>query len=44
MESSISPTFPDIPILDLIPSLVKQAFTMGSSKMLREFRKKIESE
>ncbi|MDY7007035.1 MAG: Uma2 family endonuclease [Cyanobacteriota bacterium] len=41
VESSISPTFPDVPILDLIPSLVKQAFAMGSSKMLREFRKKM---
>ena len=41
VESSISPTFPDIPILELIPNLVKQALTMGSSKMLREFRKKM---
>jgi Uma2 family endonuclease len=41
VESSISPTFPDIPILELIPNLVKQVFTMGSSKMLREFRKKM---
>ena len=41
MESSIIPTFPDLSILELIPSLVNQAFTMGSSKMLREFRKKM---
>ncbi|NER03825.1 MAG: Uma2 family endonuclease, partial [Okeania sp. SIO3C4] len=41
VESSISPTFPDVPILDLIPSLVKQAFAIGSSKMLREFRRKM---
>ncbi|MGD1807260.1 Uma2 family endonuclease [Dapis sp. BLCC M126] len=41
VESSISPTFPNLPILELIPSLVEQAFTIGSSKMLREFRKKM---
>ncbi|MGK7918505.1 MAG: Uma2 family endonuclease [Trichodesmium sp.] len=41
VESSISPTFPDLPILELIPNLINQAFTIGSSKMLREFRKKM---
>ncbi len=41
LESSISPNFPDLPILELIPSLINQPFTIGSSKMLRELRKKI---
>lgn len=41
VESSISPTFPNLPILELIPNLVNQALTMGSSKMLRELRKKM---
>ncbi|NEQ75040.1 MULTISPECIES: Uma2 family endonuclease [unclassified Okeania] len=41
VESSISPTFPNLPILELIPNLVNQVLTMGSSKMLRELRKKM---
>jgi len=41
VESSISPTFPNLTILELIPNLVNQALTMGSSKMLRELRKKM---
>lgn len=41
IESSISPTFPNLPILELIPNLVNQVLTMGSSKMLRELRKKM---
>ncbi|MBW4635583.1 MAG: Uma2 family endonuclease [Iphinoe sp. HA4291-MV1] len=41
VESSTSPTFPDLPILELVPKLVKQAFAEGSSKMLRELRKQM---
>jgi Uma2 family endonuclease len=41
VESSTSPTFPNLPILELIPNLVKQAFQEGSSKMLRELRKQM---
>ncbi|KYC38209.1 hypothetical protein WA1_38360 [Scytonema hofmannii PCC 7110] len=43
VESNTSPTFPDLPILELIPKLVKQAFQEGSSKVLRELRKQINS-
>ncbi|MBW4635564.1 MAG: Uma2 family endonuclease [Iphinoe sp. HA4291-MV1] len=41
VESFTSPTFPNLPIIELIPQLVKQAFTEGSSKMLRELRKQM---
>jgi Uma2 family endonuclease len=41
VESSISPTFPNLPILELIPQLVDRAFTDGSSTMLRELRKQM---
>lgn len=41
VESSTSPTFPNLPILELIPQLVDRAFTDGSSKMLRELRKQM---
>jgi Uma2 family endonuclease len=41
VESSTSPTFPNLPILELIPQLVYRAFTEGSSKMLRELRKQM---
>lgn len=41
VESSTSPTFPNLPILDLIPQLVDRAFTDGSSTMLRELRKQV---
>jgi Uma2 family endonuclease len=41
VESSTSPTFPDLPILELIPQSVDRAFTEGSSKMLRELRKQM---
>ena len=41
VESSTSPTFPDLPILELIPQLVDRAFAEGSSKMLRELRKQM---
>jgi len=38
IESSISPTFPNLPILELIPSLVKQVYSEGSRKMLNTLR------
>ncbi len=41
VESSTSPTFPHLPILELIPQLVDRAFTDGSSKMLRDLRKQL---
>jgi Uma2 family endonuclease len=41
VESSTSPTFPNLPILELIPQLVDRAFTEGSSTMLRELRKQM---
>lgn len=37
-ETTTSPTFPDLPIADLIPSLVQQAFETGTSTMLRSLR------
>ena len=41
IESTISPTFPGLPIAESIPNLVQQAFTDGSSQMLRNLRKQI---
>jgi Uma2 family endonuclease len=41
VESSTSPTFPNLPILELITQLVDRAFTEGSSTMLRELRKQM---
>jgi Uma2 family endonuclease len=41
VESSTSPTFPNLPILALIPQLVDRAFQEGSSTMLRELRKQM---
>jgi Uma2 family endonuclease len=37
-ETSISPTFPDLPIIELIPQLVQKAIDEGTSKMLRDLR------
>ena len=37
-EQSISPTFPNLPLTNLIPQLVQQAINEGTSRMLREFR------
>lgn len=37
-ETSISPTFPNLAILELIPQLVQKAIDRGTSKMLRELR------
>ncbi|NJL67288.1 MAG: Uma2 family endonuclease [Microcoleus sp. SM1_3_4] len=41
VESSTSPNFPNLPILELIPQSVDRAFTEGSSKMLRALRKQM---
>ena len=38
VESSTSPTFPDLSLIDLIPRLVQQAIAQGTSRMLRELR------
>lgn len=38
-ETSISPTFPNLPIIELIPQLVQKAIDEGTSKMLRDLRR-----
>jgi Uma2 family endonuclease len=38
VESTISPTFPNLPITELIPQLVQKAIDEGTSQMLRELR------
>jgi hypothetical protein len=38
VESTTSLTFPDLPLLALIPQWVKQAFNEGSRKMHQELR------
>ncbi|MFB2978921.1 Uma2 family endonuclease [Microseira sp. BLCC-F43] len=43
-ESDSSSIFPDLPIIEMIPRLVKQAFQEGSSKMLRELRQQMQQE
>jgi Uma2 family endonuclease len=40
-ESTISPTFPDLPITELIPRLIQQAFEQGTSAMLRQLRNQL---
>ncbi|HEY9850199.1 MAG TPA: Uma2 family endonuclease [Leptolyngbyaceae cyanobacterium] len=37
-ETSISPAFPDLPIIELIPQLVEKAIAQGTSQMLRDLR------
>lgn len=39
-ETATSSIFPDIPIISLIPELVAEAIERGTSKMLRELRKR----
>ncbi len=39
IESPISPSFPEIPIIELIERCVKQAQTEGRSKAIRAFKK-----
>jgi hypothetical protein len=38
VESPLSPTFPNLPITELIPRLVQKAIDDGTSQMLRELR------
>lgn len=38
-ESKISPTFPDLPIIEAISQFVEQSGTIGTSPALRAFRK-----
>jgi Uma2 family endonuclease len=38
VQSPISPTFPNLPITELIPQLVQKAIDEGTSQMLRELR------
>ena len=41
VESQNSPTFPGLPIIELINELVAQSVTMGRSPSLRLFRDRI---
>ncbi|BAY82416.1 hypothetical protein NIES267_18960 [Calothrix parasitica NIES-267] len=40
-ESNISPIFPDLDIVQMIPELVEQAFTLGTRRMLKNLREKL---
>ncbi|HEY9705975.1 MAG TPA: Uma2 family endonuclease [Allocoleopsis sp.] len=40
-ETAISPTFPTIPLMILIPQLVQKAINQGTSKMLRDLRSEL---
>lgn len=40
-ESTTSPTFPDLDIVQMIPELVEQAFTQGTRRMLKSLREKL---
>ena len=40
-ESSISPTFPDLELVEMIPRLVQQAFAQGTRQMLRSLRQQL---
>ncbi len=41
-ESASSATFPELAIAEMIPQLVQQAFQEGTSKMLRNLRKRMQ--
>lgn len=41
IESTVSPTFPTVSVLELIPRLVERALQDGSSQMLRQFRQQV---
>jgi len=43
-ESATSPIFPGLPITEMIPCLVQQAFEAGTSIMLRQLRNQISQE
>ncbi|MEM8603728.1 MAG: Uma2 family endonuclease [Cyanobacteria bacterium P01_H01_bin.121] len=38
---TVSQIFPELDIVELLPRLVEQAFQLGTSRMLREFRKQL---
>ncbi|WP_414551879.1 Uma2 family endonuclease [Anabaena sp. CCY 0017] len=38
LESSVSPTFPNLPITEIIPHLVQKAIDEGTSQMLRQLK------
>jgi Uma2 family endonuclease len=38
VETSISPIFPDLSVIELIPEMVQKAIDQGTSKMLRELK------
>lgn len=44
IESAISPTFPDLGVIKLIPRLVQRALKEGASKVLGELRRQISQE
>ncbi|MBD2514833.1 Uma2 family endonuclease [Nostoc sp. FACHB-973] len=44
IESEISPTFPNLPIFEAIPSFVEQSRTVGRSPTLRAFRQWVREE
>jgi Uma2 family endonuclease len=41
LEQSTSPTFPDLPLTEMIPQRVQQAIEQGTSRMLRELRNQL---
>ena len=43
-ESTTSRTFPDLPITEMVPRLVQQAFQEGTSQMLRQLRQQLAQE
>jgi Uma2 family endonuclease len=44
VESPISPTFPNIPIVSVIPQFIQQSLTDGRSPALRAFRKWVQAQ
>ena len=42
-EVSLSPTLPELSLINLIPQLVQQAINQGTSRMLRELRTQLNS-
>lgn len=38
VESNFSPTFPDVPIIDLVNQYVQQSQVVGSSQAIQAFR------
>ncbi len=41
IEINSSPTFPNVPIIELIPKLVNQAISLGTSRMLRSLKSEL---